>query len=143
MKIAIPYHDGEVFQHFGHTEQFKVYEIQNKKLVSEQIIDTNGSGHSALAAFLSSCGVDAIICGGIGGGAKTALQRAGIGVYGGVVGNADDAIRSLLEESLAYNPNAQCDEHDEEDCECGECGEDGCSECGDESCGDCKYLRWD
>lgn len=142
MKIAVPYHDGEIFQHFGHTEQFKIYEILDKKLVSEQLVDATGSGHTALAGFLSSCSVDVVICGGIGDGAQTALQRAGIGVYGGVSGNADDAIRSLLEGSFTYNPNAHCDEEDGE-CECGECGENTCGECGDEGCGDCKYLCWD
>ena len=52
MKIAITYENGQVFQHFGHTQQFKVYEIENKKITSSEIVDTNGQGHGALANFL-------------------------------------------------------------------------------------------
>ena len=77
MKIAVTYENGEVFQHFGHTEQFKIYEIEDGKIISQEITDTNGSGHGALAGFLKERSVDALICGGIGGGAKAALAEAG------------------------------------------------------------------
>ena len=73
MRIAVTYENGDVFQHFGHTKQFKVYDVENGKIVSSEIIDTNGSGHGALAGVLSSLHVDALICGGIGGGAQAAL----------------------------------------------------------------------
>ena len=89
MKIAVTYENGQVFQHFGHTEQFKVYDVQNGAVVSSQIVDTNGTGHGALAGFLKSLGVEALICGGIGGGARAALDEAGILLYPGVVGQAD------------------------------------------------------
>ena len=54
MRIAITYENGEVFQHFGHTEQFKLYDVENGKIVAEQIVPTNGSGHGALAGFLKA-----------------------------------------------------------------------------------------
>jgi predicted DNA-binding protein (UPF0251 family)/predicted Fe-Mo cluster-binding NifX family protein len=130
MKIAVTYEDGEVFQHFGHTEQFKIYDIENGKIASEQVVSTNGQGHGALAGFLSQQQVDTVICGGIGGGAVAALANAGIQVYGGAAGNTDDAVKQLLEGQLAYDPEPQCGCH-EEGHSCGEhaCGEDphGCS----------------
>ena len=83
MKIAVTYENGQVFQHFGHTEQFKLYEVEDGRVVSSQVVDTNGSGHGALAGFLREYGVDALICGGIGGGARNALAQAGIQLYPG------------------------------------------------------------
>ena len=70
MKIAVTYEDGRIFQHFGHTEQFKIYETADGRIVRAEVVDTNGSGHGALADFLMRQGVDALICGGIGGGAQ-------------------------------------------------------------------------
>ena len=91
MKIAVTYENGQIFQHFGHTAQFKLYEVENGKVVREAVVDTNGSGHGALAGFLVQSGVDTLICGGIGGGAQMALAQAGIKLYGGVSGEADAA----------------------------------------------------
>lgn len=124
MKIAVPYENGAIFQHFGHTQQFKVYLIENGEITGSEIADTNGSGHGALAQFLSHLAVDALICGGIGAGAQNALAGAGIKLYGGVSGEADAAVRALLAGSLAYNPDVRCDHHDHEGH--GRCGKHGC-----------------
>jgi len=129
MKVAVTYENGEIFQHFGHTRQFKVYDIQDGKIVSEHVRDTNGQGHGALAGFLLSDRVDVLICGGIGGGAQAALAEAGIELYGGVSGNADEAVRAFLDGNLKYDPDVHCDHHDhEEGHSCGEhsCGEHSC-----------------
>lgn len=127
MRIAVTYENGEIFQHFGHTEQFKFYDVEDGKVVSSQVIDTNGSGHGALAGLLSSGNVDVLVCGGIGGGAQMALAEAGIKLYGGVSGNADEAVAALLTGNLAYNPDVHCDHHDHEHGEGGHtCGEHGC-----------------
>ncbi|MDO5399979.1 MAG: NifB/NifX family molybdenum-iron cluster-binding protein [Eubacteriales bacterium] len=128
MKIAVTYEDGRVFQHFGHTAQFKIYEIQQNQVVSSQILDTNGSGHGALAGFLRDLGVMALICGGIGGGARMALAEAGIEIYGGVSGEADEAVQALLAGKLEFNPNAACNHHHEGEHTCGDHG------CGSHSC---------
>lgn len=112
MKIAVTYENGDVFQHFGHTEQFKIYTIEDQKIASSTIVDTNGSGHGTLAGFLAEHGVDTLICGGIGGGAQAALAEAGIKLYGGVSGEADAAVAALLVGHLGYNPNVHCDHHD-------------------------------
>lgn len=111
MILAIPYANGQIFQHFGHTEQFKLYEIQDGAVVNTAIRSTDGQGHGALASWLSAQQVDAVICGGIGGGAQTALKQANIQVYGGVSGAADRAAQDLAEGRLVYNPFAQCAHH--------------------------------
>lgn len=127
MKIAVTYENGQVFQHFGHTEQFKLYEVADGKILHAEVVNTNGSGHGALAGFLMQHGVDTLICGGIGGGAQAALAEAGIKLYGGVVGEADAAVNALLNGNLGYNPNVHCDHHDHEHGENSHsCGEHGC-----------------
>ena len=132
MRIAVTYENGEIFQHFGRTGQFKVYDIQDGKIVSSNVVDTNGSGHGALAGILSALDADALICGGIGGGAQAALAAAGIKLYGGVSGNADDAVAAFLEGKLDFNANVQCDHHDQHHGEEHICGEHGCGsgQCG-------------
>lgn len=125
MRIAVTYENGEVFQHFGHTSQFKLYDVENGKVEREQVVDTQGSGHGALAGFLSANQVSALICGGIGGGAQAALAQAGIQLFGGVSGNADQAVKAMLEGTLVYSDQAQCSHHDHA------CG-------GHESCGEEK-----
>ena len=111
MRIAVTYENGEVYQHFGHTEQFKLYDADGGAIVAEQVVDTNGSGHGALAGFLQAARVDALICGGIGMGAQMALSDAGIRLYAGVQGSADAAAKALAEGNLTYNPDARCDHH--------------------------------
>lgn len=111
MKIAVTYENGNVFQHFGHSEQFKIYEVEEGKVISSEVVGTGGSGHGALAGFLKELGAESLICGGIGGGARTALSEAGITLYPGVNGNADEAVDALLLGNLAYNPDTLCTHH--------------------------------
>ena len=126
MKIAVTYENGEIFGHFGHAKQFKVYETENGKILSSKVIDTNGSGHGALAGMLSSLDIDVLICGGIGGGAQMALSNAGIKLFGGVQGDADKAVEAYLNDALQYDPDAKCDHHDQEHTDSHTCGEHGC-----------------
>lgn len=124
MKIAVTYENGNVFPHFGHTKQFKIYEIQDGKVTGTQVIDTEGSGHGALAGLLSGLKIDTLICGGIGAGAQTALEEREIRLYGGVSGSADEAVDALLAGKLSYDPDVHCDHHGDGH----HCGEDkhGC-----------------
>ena len=127
MKIAVTYENGQIFQHFGHTEKIKLYEIKDGEITSAQILDTRGHGHSALAGFLAGNQVDILICGGIGGGAQAALTEAGIKFFGGVQGNADEAVAALLSGTLVFDPDFHCNHHDHEHGESGhKCGEHGC-----------------
>ena len=125
MKIAVTYDNGNIFQHFGKTENFKVYEVEDNQVVSSEVIGSNGTGHGALAGLLSEQGVDVLICGGIGGGAKTALAEAGIKLFGGVSGEADKVVEAFIAGKIAYDPDVQCTKHEHEH-SCGghTCGED-------------------
>lgn len=134
MKIAVTFEDEKIFAHFGHTEKFKIYDVdENGKIVANNVVDTNGQGHGAIVGFLQNLKVDVLICGGIGGGAQTALSQAGIKLFGGCSGSCDEAVEKLLQGTLKYNPNVKCSHHDHEH---GEephtCGDHGC---GKGSCG--------
>lgn len=134
MKIAIPFLQGQVFQHFGHAELFQIYTIENDQITETSTLPSAGGGHEAQAAFLLEHGVNAVICGGIGGGAEEALLGAGITLCSGVTGSADDAVQQYLEGTLTYGDGANCDHHHEEGHSCG-CG-GGCGGCGG-GCGGC------
>ncbi|MCU6735747.1 NifB/NifX family molybdenum-iron cluster-binding protein [Diplocloster agilis] len=130
MKIAVTYDNGEVFQHFGHSEQFKIYETDSNSILSSKVVDTNGSGHGALAGFLKDHGIEVLICGGIGGGARTALAEAGITLYPGTKGSADEQVKALLAGNLNYQPDTVCEHHDHAHGAGHTCGEHGCKDHG-------------
>ncbi len=136
MRIAIPYENGQIFQHFGHTEQFKVYEVIDGQITRSVIVIPASGGHCGLADDLTSWGVDALICGGIGGGAQMALAEADITVYGGVEGSADAAAEALARGELVWDPDAHCDHHEHgEGHSCGHHGPDhGCGHHGGGHC---------
>lgn len=157
MKVAVTYENGQIFQHFGHSENFKIYETEGNKIVRAEVIGADGAGHSALAAVLKDKGVDVLICGGIGNGAVTALSEAGIDVYSGADGEADAAVEAYLNGDLA-SAGVNCDHHHEheEGHGCGHCGNheeasgdghcgsheetSGCGHCGSDEesgCGSC------
>jgi len=117
--VAATYENGEIFQHFGRTETFKIYTIEDKKVVSSEIIGNGGNGHGALAGYLKTKGVEALICGGIGEGARNMLNQNGIRVYPGASGNADKQMEAFLQGLLVYDPNTSCDHHEEHTCSCG------------------------
>lgn len=137
MRIAVTFENGEIFQHFGHTEQFKLYDTEKGKILASEVVSTNGSGHGALAGVLTALHVDTLICGGIGGGAQAALAAAGIKLYGGVSGDADQAVEALLAGNLEYDPEARCDHHDHADGhhDCGSHDHSGCGHHDHHTCG--------
>ena len=138
MRIAVTYENGQIFQHFGHTEQFKVYDLEDNKIVNTQVVYTNGQGHGALAGLLAEQGISVLICGGIGGGAQSALAEAGIELCSGAQGDADAAVEAYLKGELV-STGVNCDHHHEEGHSCGS-HEDGHSCGGHEeghSCGNC------
>lgn len=136
-RIAVTYDNGQVFQHFGHTEAFKIYEVEDDKIVSSEVIESNGVGHGALAGLLADNTIDALICGGIGGGAMAALEEAGIEVCAGAQGNTDEAVEAYLKGELT-STGVNCDHHGEGH-SCGDHGEG--HSCGDHEeghgCGGC------
>ena len=126
MRVAVTYDNGNVFGHFGRTEQFKVYDIEDGKVVESKLLGTNGEGCGALAGILNVANVDALICGGIGGGAQRALQEAGIKLYAGVSGSTDAAVDAFIAGTLEASSEANCDHHDHEHAEGKSCGHGGC-----------------
>ncbi len=131
MRIAVTHEDGNVFGHFGHSEQFKIYDVEDDEILSEEIIGSDGNGHEALADLLNANAIDVVICGGIGRGAVEALVSHGIEVCSGVTGNADKAVKAYLAGELE-SEGINCSHHDAEGAEgeesCGSCN-GGCSGC--------------
>ncbi|HIZ59652.1 MAG TPA: FKBP-type peptidyl-prolyl cis-trans isomerase [Candidatus Dorea faecipullorum] len=136
MKIAVTYDNGNIFQHFGKTENFKIYEVEDHNVISSEVIGSNGTGHGALAGLLAEQSVDVLICGGIGGGAQAALAEAGIELCSGAQGDADQAVEAYLKGELTSS-GATCDHHHDEGHSCGHHGEE--HDCGhheeEHSCG--------
>ena len=130
MRIAVTYENGNIFQHFGHTSEFKVYDVENGVIINTEIVSTGGSGHGALAALLCGLKADVLICGGIGGGAQNALSMAGIKWYAGVSGSADAAAAAFISGELDYDPDARCSHHEHHGSH-HNCGNHGC---GSHSC---------
>lgn len=138
MRIAVTYDEnGDVFQHFGRTECFKLYDIDGGEIVGAQVKNTDGVGHEALAGWLAKQGVDVVICGGLGEGALNALKEAEIQVIPGATGSADEAVAAFLDGELEAG-EANCDHHEEENAEgCGgNCGGECGAGCG-AGCGGC------
>lgn len=141
MRIAVTYDNGEIFQHFGHSEYFKVYEIEEDKVISSEIIGSEGSGHGALASLLGAKKIDVLICGGIGGGAQVALSERGIELCAGASGNADKAVEAYLRGELV-NSGVNCNHHGEgHSCGSHDCGHEEGESCGSHEeghgCGGC------
>lgn len=121
MKIAIPYLDGKVYEHFGKAKQFKIYDLDDAgNIISSEVIDSDAEGHEAVAAALSARMVSIVICGNMGEGAQAALAQFGIIPFSGAEGEADKVIESFVKGDITS-----------EGCNCG-CG----GNCGDgEGCG--------
>ncbi len=115
MKIAVPFENGMVFQHFGRSEQFKFYEVENGAVLHSEVVSTNGQGHGALVGFLVQHGANVVLCGGIGTGAQVALMQAGIQMFGGISGLADAAVSNYLSGRLVFDPDVHCTHHDHDE----------------------------
>ena len=116
MKIAVTYLNGDVFQHFGKTENFKIYEIENNKIIKSYVISNNGITHCALINYLKELNVDTLICGGLGYGAISKLNELNIKLYAGVTGSSDKAVDDLLENKLEFDNSHTCEEENLHSC---------------------------
>ncbi len=126
MRIAVTYENGEIFQHFGHTELFRIYDVEDGKVTHRMTIRPIGAGHEAMAGVLKKAGADLLICGGIGSGAQQALEAMGIRLCAGVRGSSDAAVDAFLRGTLNYTATSNCTAHDAE----GSCGHDCGHDCG-------------
>ena len=125
--IAIPYFEGNVFEHFGKSEQFKIYTIENDQVVASEVATTEGTGHDAIGLWLIMRGVNAVICGNIGPAALGGLAAAGIMALAGVDGSCDEAIAKFIKGELVPAETANCGCHSHSSCS-GSCGS-GCGGC--------------
>lgn len=126
MKLAVTYDNGQVFQHFGKTQQFKIYDIQDGKVGPSLVTGTGGQGHGALAGLLRGLGISVLICGGIGPGAQDALKSLDITVIPGITGDVDQAAQDFVDGKLVPNTEALCNHH--HDGPAHSCGDHGCGE---------------
>ena len=125
MIIAVTYENGQIFQHFGRTQQFKVYEVEGGKILNSRVVSTNGRVHGALSEVLKELNVELLICGGIGLGAIIGLQDEDIELYARISGDADEAVKKYLAGTLEYQTDIACNNHEHEEGEiCG--GEHSC-----------------
>ncbi|MCD8018605.1 MAG: DUF134 domain-containing protein [Clostridiales bacterium] len=118
LRIAVPYENGEVYQHFGRAERFQFCDVKKEKIVREQVVETDGLNHGALPVLLANAKTDILICGGIGYRARQTFEKLNVTVYDGVSGNVEDAVRIFIEGKLVSNPDIQCGHHKEETCHC-------------------------
>lgn len=141
MKVAVAYDNGEIYGHFGHCPQFAFYEYGEYVYeCTKTLVDTSDrSGHEAMAKLMQEQGVDAVLCGQMGGEAKALLLSMGIVPIVGYTGHADTAADLLVTGQLPLSPG-------EDAGTCGGCGgscgggcstENGCN-CGG-SCGCSSY----
>jgi len=131
VKIAVPVENGMVFQHFGKTKSFMLYDAAEGKITGKRLLDAGENGHAALAGLLQSQGVELLICGGIGGGAREALARAGVRLAAGVSGSADSAVEGYLSGTLDFDNDAVCTHHAHLPGEGHDCGSHSCGhDCG-------------
>ena len=119
-RIAVPYSEGQVFQHFGKATQFKIYTIDDEKVISSEVVQTENKSHEDLALWFVFQGVNAVLCGNIGAGMLGALAGCGIVALAGVSGDADEAVRKLIAGTLETTQQANCAGHG------GSCGGGGC-----------------
>lgn len=124
MKIAVTTENEMVFQHFGHSKEFTIYEIENEQVICKKSLDTGASGHGALADILKANSVNVLICGGIGLGAKSALREKRIELVPGVEGKADEMVVKYLSGEKIGNPDFVCTHHHEHDG--GDCSHHSC-----------------
>ncbi len=124
-RIALPFEDDKIFQHFGKATHFKIYTVTENTVTSSDVLATDGTGHEALGLWLMLQGVTLVICGGIGPGAQGALRAAGIRVFPGIEGSTDDAVQKLLSGELQAQEAPTCNHHTHG----GGCGAHACAGC--------------
>lgn len=133
MKIATTYEAGKICQIFGNTKQFKVFTVQDDKIISSEIIDADG-GADTFAGTLVFNDVDVLICGSIEGGPLYSLLSVGIRTYPGVAGEPEGAVMQFISGNMAFTPDAGCEhEHHQHH------KENGCK--GENCNGDCAGCR--
>ncbi|HOZ54463.1 MAG TPA: NifB/NifX family molybdenum-iron cluster-binding protein [Clostridia bacterium] len=113
MKIAIASNENMCCEHFGHCEGFKVYEIENEKVVSEMFFENPGHKPGFLPVFLKEKGANVVIAGGMGEMAQQIFKENNIEVIVGVSGNLEQIVKEYIAKNLK-STGAVCDKHENE-----------------------------
>ena len=112
MKVAVTTDENkQVFQHFGHCKLFMLAQVTDGVVQQTELLDASGSGHEASANLLKANGVQVMICGGIGAGAKNALEAAQIEIFAGVQGGVEQALEQYAKGTLEKRPIVLCNHH--------------------------------
>ncbi len=118
MKIAVATEQGMVFGHFGKCEQFTILETDEKDILSKELLDTKEHGHGMLPPYLAEAGVQLVIAGGMGDGAKQKLAAAGIEYIVGAQGAVEEVVKSYLEGTLVASEEGCHDHHHHQGHQC-------------------------
>lgn len=112
MKIAIPTRDGRVDDHFGHCDHYTIYTIEEGKVVATTTLPSpQGCGcKSGIAGELAAMGVEIMLAGSMGEGAKNKLSAAGIRVVRGCSGSVEALVKSYLT-GFVFDSGVGCDHH--------------------------------
>lgn len=114
MKIAVASENEMVTEHFGHCENFNIFEVENNQIIKSESIPNPGHRPGFLPNFLNDRGVKVIISGGMGGGAIDIFNEKGIEVITGATGNAQVAAEQYLQGNLK-STGSVCHEHQHHD----------------------------
>lgn len=116
-RVAIPTRDGRVDDHFGHCAYYTIYSIEDKKIVATETMPSpEGCGcKSGVAADLQKAGVEMMLAGNMGDGAKNKLESHNIKVIRGCSGDIETVIGAYLQGVVFDSGNAcshhECHEH--------------------------------
>ena len=102
-RVAVPFDDGQVGQHFGRAEQFAFYDVADGAIRRSRVVETGGVSRIALVGFLRAAEVDTLLCGGIGENARNALCATGIRMASGLTGAVEDVVQAYLNEVIKSN----------------------------------------
>lgn len=113
MKVAVTHEQGKIFEHFGRTQEFEIFNVEKGEIIESNIIGAPAEGHGAIVGFLNKQGVDVLICGGIGPGAVNSLKESGIAIYAGASGDVRVQVEAFLKGQLPEKGEANCNHHHE------------------------------
>lgn len=114
MKIAIASEGNNVSGHFGFCEEFKMYEIEDGKVLNTKSIPNPGHKPGFLPVFLKEQGANIIVSGGMGGSAQQLFSDNGIEVIVGAQGSCDNIINTYIKGELE-STGSICNDHAHED----------------------------
>ena len=100
MKIAMPYQDGVLLEHFGRAKEFIIYNVSDLDPVTSEVIAPEDLSHAAVARALKEHGVDVVLCGSIGEHARQAVEGEHMLIFSGITGAADDVLERFLQGNL-------------------------------------------